>query len=768
MRIPFLAAALSLCLNPAFAAGWVALQDLSPADYQTAFNRWTSPPYGLRLTCVSAYDLGAGPRYTALWTQQSGPGYYALNGLTADQFNAANSSYQSQGFQPVFISAFTSGGAHYYNGIWEYQPRATTAAEVDLTGATLTGQILAKASQGYTLTYVTTFTDNATSLYAAIWTKGSSTIQCAYGLPVDQYQTQFNTLTAQGYRLTAVTTSLNGTTLLYSAVFEQPFGAAWYNYIGISETNYAGETLNAYYTGYRPTFVSVYTNNNQIVHNATWTYNGSGDPGFAQPIYNAVADYMRTNGVPGLSVAVSRNGRLVFAKGFGLADQNADLWVNPHHRFRIASVSKPFTATAMLRLRDAGTLTSLDDLVFGNNQLLGTLYGTPPYTTWEQAITVRHLLSHTTGWLSDGQLWNNAYGTDHAAIIGWQLDNVDPTYFPGTYYQYQNIDFCVAGRVIEQLSGLTYEQYVQTQVQAPCGITDMELGNQTLAGRKPNEVVYYQAPASGDPYVTIDPHRMDANGGWIARPLDLLLLLRRIDGDPAHTDIISSNRVTEMQTGSSPNPGYGLATILGGSWWGHNGCMDGTISFLVHRNDGFEFAVVCNIRPDNDECAWNLRNAIDQAVSAVPLNAWPSYDLFPSVNPDYDSWTVSQFPAWLIAQPGMAANFWGPNADLDGDGIQNLLEAYFELDPFNPDTLPYKASLEKGDLVVRWRRNIFSSTHGVQLQSVYRTDLQANTWLPGPPIQAVFGPILSIVDYETHLPVASSPRAFERFAATAP
>src|SRR5215831_9088679 len=74
-RIPLIAAALCLGLIPGFATGWVALQDLSPADYQSAFTRWTSPPYGLRLTCVSGYDLSAGPRYSALWVQQPGPGY---------------------------------------------------------------------------------------------------------------------------------------------------------------------------------------------------------------------------------------------------------------------------------------------------------------------------------------------------------------------------------------------------------------------------------------------------------------------------------------------------------------------------------------------------------------------------------------------------------------------------------------------------------------------------------------------------------------------
>jgi len=324
--------------------------------------------------------------------------------------------------------------------------------------------------------------------------------------------------------------------------------------------------------------------------------------------------------------------------------------------------------------------------------------------------------------------------------------------------------------VIEALSGQTYEHYVQNQVQAPCGITDMELGNQTLAGRKPNEVVYYQAPGSGDPYVTIDPHRMDANGGWIGRPIDLLLFLRRIDGLATNTDIISGARFSEMQTGnvaSVSQGGYGLATILGGSWFGHNGCMDGTISFLVHRNDGFDFAVVCNIRPDNDGCCWNLRAAVDGAISAISSSAWPDYDLFPSVNVAYDSWTASQFADYLRAQPGMKEDFWGPTADPDGDGIANLLEAYYQLDPLAPSVLPYKPSIESGDFVVRWTRSIFSSLNGVQLSSQYKTSLTSTTWLDGPAIQTIAGSNF-LVNYETHMPVNAHPRVFERFRAIAP
>jgi len=188
----------------------------------------------------------------------------------------------------------------------------------------------------------------------------------------------------------------------------------------------------------------------------------------------------------------------------------------------------------------------------------------------------------------------------------------------------------------------------------------------------------------------------------------------------------------------------------------------------VHRADGFDFAVVCNLRPGNDDCAWNLRDAVDQAVSAVPAQAWPDYDLFPSVNLDYDAWTVAQFPDFLRAQLGMRTDFWGPAAKPDGDEIANLLKAYFQFDPFTPSQLPYQPLLENGDFVVRWSRSIFSSFNGVQLQSQYQTYPGPTAWLDGPAIEMFSGRGLSTMIYETRIPLTAHPGVIERFQATAP
>lgn len=752
--------------HSAHATAWVERHDMSAATFQTEHQRWTGAPYDLRPMCISGYIEGGQLRYAATWEKKSGE-WYSTNGVTAAQFTALNATMNGQGLWPVFISGFVSGGVRYYNAIWEYQraPVGSVAASVGLTRAGLTGDLLSKISQGFVLAYVSTFTENGTDMYAAIYSKNvsGSSVQCGYGQTFAQYQTEFGNMTSQGFRLAAHTVSLEGGVERVSTVYRKPSSAGWWAYASLSEKNFEAETLNAYYTGYRPAFVSVYTNNNASLYSAVWTYNGGMTGGEVAPIFNAINSYMTTNNVPGLSLSISRNGRLLWARGFGYADQANGELVHPHNRFRIASVSKPVTATAMLKLRDGGQLTSISNKVFGTGALLGNTYGTTAYSVNEKAISVQNLLTHTTGWTNDGQLWNNAYASNHAAIIGWQLDNANQSAAPGVNYQYMNTDFCVAARVIEKLSNTNYEAYVKKAVLAPCGITDMEIGAPTLAGRKANEVVYYQG-SNWNPYVVIDPRRMDANGGWIAKPNDLLLLMRRLDGNPINTDIISSNRLVEMLSPLPSSQSYGLGMFGIGSGYGHNGCMVGTRSFLVHRADGIDYAVALNIDVVSDSCTWNLRAGIDAAISSIPTNAWPDYDLFSAVSTEYDAWAASNLPSYLLSKPGMKEDFWGPEADPDGDGLKNLFEAYFNFNPMAASPNPFHYAKENGDFVTRWWLPLFSSQNGVQLSSEFKLNFESAKWQPGPVVQ-IGSPAGTL---ETRTPTAAKSRMFQRIKAIAP
>src|SRR5690606_27213462 len=109
---------------------------------------------------------------------------------------------------------------------------------------------------------------------------------------------------------------------------------------------------------------------------------------------------------------------------------------------------------------------------------------------------------------------------------------------PGTQSQYSNFGYCVLGRVIEKISGTTYEDYVQTNILAPLGINTMQLGYNLLANQLPKEVNYYDYPGAPMavsvydnstsvpwPYGGFNLEFMDAHGGWVASAEDLLKLV---------------------------------------------------------------------------------------------------------------------------------------------------------------------------------------------------------------------------------------------------
>lgn len=219
-------------------------------------------------------------------------------------------------------------------------------------------------------------------------------------------------------------------------------------------------------------------------------------------VENAVNAFITKYSIPGMSIAITKDERLVYAKGYGLADRANSVPVTNNSLFRIASVSKPITAIALLRLVDQGKL-SLEQKVFGVGSILGTSYGTQPYTPQTGEITVRHLLSHTAGADAWNHLWNYPTRIDpfyqpewlkftQAEVISAVLDTRPVTETPGSKMIYSNVGFNIAGRVLERVTGMGYERYVQDSLLAPLGIASatMRIGGSTLADRVPNEVVY--------------------------------------------------------------------------------------------------------------------------------------------------------------------------------------------------------------------------------------------------------------------------------------
>jgi CubicO group peptidase (beta-lactamase class C family) len=171
--------------------------------------------------------------------------------------------------------------------------------------------------------------------------------------------------------------------------------------------------------------------------------------------------FVRGNEIPAAALAVGKQGRLVYARGFGYADVRRKEPVQPDSLFRLASLSKPITAVVVLRLVDQGKL-KLDDYVFDLLPHKPHLpHGGQPDSRLKQ-VTIRQLLQHTGGWDRDVSIdpmfqpvkiartlgVAPPAGPDHIVrfMMGWQLD-----FDPGTRHAYSNFGYCVLGRVVQHV-----------------------------------------------------------------------------------------------------------------------------------------------------------------------------------------------------------------------------------------------------------------------------------------------------------------------------
>jgi CubicO group peptidase (beta-lactamase class C family) len=335
-------------------------------------------------------------------------------------------------------------------------------------------------------------------------------------------------------------------------------------------------------------------------------------PAARQRIAQEAWSFIQRTGAPGLSVALARGGELGFSEAWGFADL-AGTPLSTNHRFRIASVSKPVTAAATMMLAEREVL-SVDDLVFGPNGWLGFAYG--PVPPMAAGLRVRHLLSHTCGgWTNDGSdPTMNHVGLSNADLIAHTLQNHPLIGRPGTTQLYSNFGYFLLGRIIEQATSRPYEDWVREELLIPCGAAGMRIGGST---RAPDEVGYRSS--TGDDPWSVDIRRLDANGGWIANPVELIRFITRVDGYPGEPDILHANTTRSMATGPFPGAAFGHGWQINqwDNWW-HTGILPGTSAFLCRTSSGYAFAALANVGGPGseatlllDQMMWRMAAAID-------------------------------------------------------------------------------------------------------------------------------------------------------------
>ncbi|MCA9212512.1 MAG: serine hydrolase, partial [Planctomycetales bacterium] len=377
-----------------------------------------------------------------------------------------------------------------------------------------------------------------------------------------------------------------------------------------------------------------------------------------------LANFLKTHRIPGASLAITDGSRLVYARGFGYADVGRREPVTPQSLFRIASISKPITAAAILRLVDQAKL-SLDDKVLDIIKYDPYLEGDAKSDERQNDITIRDLLQHRGGWDRDQSFDAMFMSTEFSQLLGVVPPASPETiirvmlgkpldFAPGQRYAYSNYGYSLLGRVIETVTGKPYEEYVKHDVLSPIGVSAMCIGATRLDGRKENEVRYYD-PRLGSsvfaedlgssvpqPYGAWHLEAMDSHGAWLASASDLVRFASNLDSP--EDSILSAESISEMtkrpeglaghtEDGTPKSNYYGLGWSVtrddnGRLRLSHSGSLPGTNTILIRRPDGRNVALLFNTRVTAKESRVvgavlpDLENAIDN------VKQWPKHDLF--------------------------------------------------------------------------------------------------------------------------------------------
>nr|WP_281169289.1 serine hydrolase [Sporocytophaga myxococcoides] len=475
-------------------------------------------------------------------------------------------------------------------------------------------------------------------------------------------------------------------------MWEKVSSPLWGARHGISSLNYQNAFDNYYYQGYRPKHLNAFASGSSAKFNCVWT-NSAWSGTEITKIDNAVNGYLSSQGVTGLSIAITKDGRLVFAKGYGTANNSTGEELAPNHSMRIMSISKSVTAVGIMTLIQKG-LMSKDDAVFGPGSILGSKYATPAGKQKLNNIRVRHLLWHTSGLKQcngESVFWDANKTPDDAmaVLLGESNLIIDDT--SGQYF-YSNTNFFILERIIEQVSKQKYETFIRQNILDKCGI-----GSSMFVGQSNGNPI--AGEASYTPLTKMNLQLWGAFGGWVARPKDLLKFLNRVDGTASPSDILSTSTEKTMTTTSGvDNSNYGFGWIINGSMQAHNGCHGSTRSFLVELGNGVSYAVIINNSPVNDPCSWVLRGAMDAGISTIA--SYPSINLFDNTGSGTREYAVTAADQGFDATMDVSSiNKVIAYPTLSSDGIINFNNASDIKSIVVTDVLGNKESHKAGDKI---------------------------------------------------------------------
>lgn len=629
----------------------VTYLDATPATHQLQFSLLSGQGY--RPISLSVAGTLTTARYSAVWIRRSGAAFVAVHGVDAATYRTWRDQQKLARYRPLLVTcAGTPAASAVYAGIW-VNDGVDAVEEVEQGRSAFLAKNTWAYDNHYTMVCSGVRGTGSSPVFAGVWEKSeyqdgwcwAESTSAGYGI-------DFNARVEGFGRLVSAQTMPSGSV---SQVWRDDAIGGWLALPGLTEAQLQAEITNRRPSGYYPTSIQatgvgtsarfhvVFATRDRPLTRTLTRTGLSVIPlaGFDQ----YMEDHMRERGIRSSSIAITKDGRLVFARGYTLAESGYPV-TQPTSLYRIASSSKTLTGLCTNLLIQRGAITV--------NTLAGGYLGLPGYDSRFDQIRVHHLLAHRAGVHVDNSsygvaLWLNPTNPQ-LPVSSWNttrsVAGTSMRTTPGTDYVYSNIGYYLLGSIIERASGKTYERFLREDLAAPMGVSRIWVGGNERSQLRADEVEYrnrqieitpselytdrrivpVQFGGGGDDNLT----RRAAAGGVVTSPVDYVRIFAGAFDMVCDGGIFTQTTLNAMLAAPPTSPGAnpcGFDTrdvrSNGVVALGKNGGLWGSSSEVIYRTDGVAIAVFDGKANSNAS-----RNTLNNLADAV--TSWPTHDLFPT------------------------------------------------------------------------------------------------------------------------------------------
>ena len=604
--------------------GFMAYHGVDAATHQQRVDDLGST--GFRPVVLNVSGNPEDARYAAVWVRRSGAAWSAVHGLSAEDYQARFNELTGQGYAPMIVTATGPASNEIFAAVFEqgvnepWFARHGLRWDPDTDPNSLRYQNNQAYAEGYVPRCLAVYGDPSNRRFAGIWVKNTEAVLWSWWLIAPAaYQRFFDALISGGMRPAALSVAPDGYLL---SVFRGDQVGAWHAPHGITETAYQTEFDLRTAEGLRPIAIAAAGVGDETRYAAvfaaddvpvprSWNVTGAEFAG-ADELDAAARTFMVRNGIRAGSVAIGRGANIVGVRGYTWAEPGYPI-TRPETRFRVASLSKIFTAAELSRLVAAGQL-SWDIRAFALVGVTSALPAGTPATVGMDAVTVEQLVLRTSHLPRDfGQeqrmiAANLGVGTAPIArgtllryLYGRPLVGTIPV---GGLYS--NAAFYLLTSIVEQASGLPFVTAVQRDVLSELGIHDVALATTAVGARQPDEVPTYDHADVHASQLNYAPDALAPNayGG------DFVL-----ETGPGSGGLLASAASIAKLIARYPVRNADATHLTGREVGARYGTWDGTSSGATSRADGLDFAFLFNRRvidAERDE----FRDAIDTVLNA--------------------------------------------------------------------------------------------------------------------------------------------------------